>query len=109
MTDEVIAEVLKRRDNPLEGGPFRDDKDFLGFLEGVGVDTTDFNKDGIPLFYNAPFNFRIISTGSFGNSTREVTLITYDFDSLKERFIKILEDEVLGIRSLRVMTWGFGD
>ncbi|MEO0336723.1 MAG: type II secretion system protein GspK, partial [Pseudomonadota bacterium] len=93
MTDEAVAEVLTRRSDPNEGGPFVDDNDFLSFLEAQRVDTQPIRDSNLPLYYGTVFNFRVVSTGVFSNVTREIEAIVYDFDNLKERYIEIVNKE----------------
>ncbi|MCB0364344.1 MAG: general secretion pathway protein GspK [Bdellovibrionaceae bacterium] len=90
MTDEVVTKVIERRSSPQEGGPFRNYDDFLDFLGTQGVRTDSFNPAGIPLVFDAELNFRIKSVGSYGRVTREIEVVTYDFDNIKERYIDIL-------------------
>lgn len=87
VTDEVVAKIMKRRNDMNEGGPFKDDNDFYGFLDGQGVRIDRASPNRIPLFYGPEFNFRINSTGIFANSTREITAITFDMESVKDRYI----------------------
>ncbi|MCB0384477.1 MAG: general secretion pathway protein GspK [Bdellovibrionales bacterium] len=90
MTDEVVTKVIERRNSPQEGGPFRNYDDFLDFLGSQGVRTDSFNPAGIPLTFDAELNFRIKSVGQYGRVTREIEVVTYDFDNIKERYIDIL-------------------
>ena len=71
ITDEVIKDILKRRDNPDEGGPFKGTssdecrKDFKSFIEGRGAKlATEF--DQIPFLCDKVINFRIQATGRSG-------------------------------------------
>lgn len=89
ITSEIADEILRRRNDP-QIGPFKDGNDFNSFLGGQGVDINRFNDSQIPLYFDAEYNFRIKSTGQFGNSTREIIAIVYDFDTVKERLEKLL-------------------
>lgn len=93
MTEEAADAVIQRRNNPQEGGPFQSEEDFFGFLRTFGVDTQALESTGIPLLFDAEYNFRIQSTGQFANVTREITVVTYDFENLTERYITLLEQE----------------
>jgi general secretion pathway protein K len=94
ITEEVAKEIKKRRDDPQLGGIFKDDNDFLGFLNGKGVDTNRFNETKIPLIFDAEYNFRIRAIGLAGSSsrptTREIIAIAYDFDKVKQRLGEII-------------------
>lgn len=86
ITDEVIKNLMKRRNSPQEGGPFKDENDFYGFLDSQGV-RVDRNSSKIPLFFGPEFNFRINSTGIFANSKRDITAIVFDYDNVRERYV----------------------
>ena len=90
VTEEVADEIIKRRSSPDEGGPFRNQEDFFSFIEALGVRTASFNEAQIPLTFDAELNFRIKATGQFGRVTRDIEVVTYDFDNIKERYIEIL-------------------
>ncbi len=53
MTDEIVDKIITRRSSPEEGGPFRNQEDFLEFLDTVGVRTDSFNPAGILLAFDA--------------------------------------------------------
>lgn len=91
LKDDVLKEVIKRRSTPELGGPFKDEDDFYGFLDGKGMRTDNLRKAKLPLIFDAEYNFRIISTGLSGNVKREITAITYDIDSLTPRYVEILD------------------
>ena len=93
LTDEVVKLILERRKIPENGGLFKNEDDFLSFLEQSGVDTETFNEAQIPFLFGPEFNFRIRSTGVYGKATREIVAITYDVDNLKERLIEILDKD----------------
>ncbi len=85
ITDKVADEIIKRRSDINLGGPFRDEKDFLGFISGYGVNTTNFNQEKEPLYFDYEINFRISCIGLVGNITREITSIVYDFQKVQAR------------------------
>lgn len=92
---EKAGLIIQRREDKEKGGFFKDQDEFLGFLEGgeINIDTSEFNQDGIPLLFAEEQNFRVISTGNYSNATREITAITYDMDNLMERLITLLDEE----------------
>lgn len=92
ITDEVIAEILKRRADPSEGGPFKNEEDFFAFLRTQGVRTERLAELDMPLLFDAEYNFRIISSGRVGNVRREITAITFDIDNLTDKMVQILND-----------------
>lgn len=96
ITDDVIAEIEKRRSDPALGGPFKNEEDFFNFLRTQGVNTGRLAEMDMPWLFDAEFNFRIISSGKFGNSRREITVITYDIDNLTDKMVNILNDSNKG-------------
>ncbi len=72
ITDEVLKEILKRRDNPEEGGPFKGSsaeecaKDFKTFIESRGARLQP-EFDQIPFICDKVINFRIQATGRSGS------------------------------------------
>jgi general secretion pathway protein K len=95
LTKENAEAIIARRQNQELGGLFKNEEDFLSFLTSaeVNINIENFNEEGIPLLFNEEFNFRIKSTGNFGEATREIIAITYDTDSLKERLITLLDKQ----------------
>lgn len=93
ITDEIANEVISRRSDQDRGGPFKDEDDFFSFMGTLGIDKADFNANNIPLLFDPVYNFRITSTGLFQNTKKEITVITYDADSLKNHYAKLLDKE----------------
>ncbi len=94
ITNEVAGSIIERIENKEKGGPFKNEEDFLAFLESEGnIDTSEFNKDGIPLLFGFEHSFVINSEGVFAGASRTITAITFDLEYLKERFVSILEKE----------------
>jgi len=95
ITEEVAAEILKRREDVALGGPFKDEKDFFGFIGGWGVNTDNFNEDKIPLYYDSEINFYISCIGVAGSVSREIRSVVYDFQKVQSRLKKSLSDATL--------------
>jgi len=93
ITDDIADKILERISDKELGGPFQNSDDFLGFLQGENLSVDEFNEDGIPLLFGSEHNFVIRSTGSFAGVTKEITAITFDLESLKARFVTLLEEE----------------
>lgn len=91
ITDEIVKEILARRDNPQEGGPFKSAEDFWNFVSGLGARLTS-GYQNTPLIFEGTYNFRIKATGSFSNSTKELDVITYDLGKVADQ-IKTLVDK----------------
>jgi len=94
VADELVTEILKRRSDPDLGGPFRDEKEFVGFLGGY-IDPQSFNNEEnkVPLFFGAELNFRINCIGVMGNMTREIDAVVYDATTVKTRLQEALMKE----------------
>lgn len=93
MNEEAVTAIIKRRSDPAEGGPFANDQDFLGFIQRFNVNVQAIQRSGIPLIYGAEFNFRIQSIGTYGNTKREITAVTFDLENLTDRYLEILDKE----------------
>ncbi|MGZ3816979.1 MAG: general secretion pathway protein GspK [Bdellovibrio sp.] len=97
MTDAVVSEIIKRRDDEKEGGPFKCDqnggsKDFWDFVQQKGVRITG-NPEEIPLICDTVMNFKIKSTGNFANATREITAIVMDLNKSATKTKSFLDKE----------------
>ncbi|MCB0355575.1 MAG: general secretion pathway protein GspK [Bdellovibrionales bacterium] len=90
--DEVVKEILKRRSSPELGGPFKNEEDFETFLDTF-INVEKFNEGGIPLFFDNPYNFRIVSIGEFAKATSEITVVTYDVENLVGRLADYLDKQ----------------
>lgn len=91
VADEVVSEILKRRSNPDLGGPFKDEKEFMGFLGGyIDPDTFNDEENKVPLFFGAELNFRINCIGVSGKMNTEIEAVVYDADSVKARLKEAL-------------------
>jgi general secretion pathway protein K len=88
ITDKRADAIIKRRSDP-DQGPFKDEKDLLSVLAQEGVNGNPFRDDQgkmiVPLMFDAEYNFRIHSTGRSGRVEREITVVVYDFDRVKDR------------------------
>jgi len=92
ITDQIADEIIKRRSSPELGGPFASEDDFLQFLS-TWIRADKFNEGGIPLLFDSAYNFKITSTGEFARSVREISVITYDVDTLVSRMITLLDKQ----------------
>lgn len=91
MTEEAVAAILNRRNDPAEGGPFKAADEFWSFVQQKGV-RTEGKTDQIPLIFESVFNFKIRSTGEFAGATREITAIVMDLNKAAEK-IKTYADK----------------
>ena len=91
VTDEAAGRAIARRSNHKEGGPFRNEEDFLGFLGNFGVNVKAIRETKVPLLFDIEFNFRIQASGISQNVKRDITVVTYDFPNLANRFAELLD------------------
>lgn len=89
-SDEIMNLINERRNDPLQGH-FKDEDEFISFLDGIGINTQTFNETGLPLIFDAEYNFRIESTGEFANSRTNIVAITYDLEGMKDRYITVID------------------
>lgn len=78
ITDEIVTKIISRRDNPNEGGNFKEAEDFFSFVSKEGGRITQEEQEKIPLRFTNPCNFRIQSTGASGKTAITITAITYN-------------------------------
>ncbi len=92
ITEERANRIIEDRAKQ-DRGPFKDEKDFKGYLQTIGITGDPFSEGDqtkVPLLFGAEFNFRIRSTGRAGRVQREITAITYDFDRVKAQLVKFM-------------------
>lgn len=90
---EMADKVIARRTDIKLGGPFKDDNDFFGFIQGYGANVKAIQDSKIPLLYGMEFNFRVVSTGFAANVKREITVVTYDFANMAPRLANLLTQQ----------------
>ncbi len=93
-TEERVQKIIEGRGDPNRG-PFKDEKDFLGFLQSLGINDEWYKdaqgKPQILLLFDAEYNFRVEATGIMGKSYKNITAIVYDFDRVKSRMQELVE------------------
>ncbi|MFP5519205.1 MAG: general secretion pathway protein GspK [Bdellovibrionia bacterium] len=92
MTEEVVSEIMKRRDDPNLGGPFKNAEDFWAYVNQSGGRMNG-NPEEIPLIFDNITNFRIRSTGEFAGASREITAIVMDVDRVAQKVARQLVEE----------------
>lgn len=98
MTDEAVAEIIKRRSSEEEGGPFKCDPkepkspDFWDFVASRGVRVLG-NPDQIPMTCEKVMNFKIRSTGEFAGATREIIAIVMDLNRTAKKVKSFVDAE----------------
>lgn len=80
ITDEVMAEFLKRRSDP-EQGPFTQKNEFWSFLDSHGARIAKETIDETPLAFTKPTNFRIKAIGEYKGAVRQIEAIVFDVDN----------------------------
>jgi len=93
ITLEIGKEIITRRNDLEQGGPFADEDSFFSYVGTLGVNKDDFNTYNIPLLFDPVYNFRISSIGEYQGTTKEIIAITYDADSLKSHYATLLDKE----------------
>lgn len=93
MTEEAVTKAISRRSNPKEGGPFKNEQDFFGFIANYGVNVKAIQESKVPLLFDIEFNFRIQASGISQNVKRDITVVTYDFPNLANRFAEMLDKQ----------------
>lgn len=93
MNSEVVTEVLKRRQDLMNGGAFTDAADFWNFVASKGARITEEVQKNTPIVTDAAFNFRIRSIGMFANSAREIEVIVYDLPKSAKTVAGFLKKE----------------
>jgi general secretion pathway protein K len=78
MTDQVINEVMQRRDNPQNGGFFTSADDFWGFVNSKGARVPNDVQMEVPLIFDAVTNFRIQSVGEYHGAVRQIEAVVFD-------------------------------
>ncbi len=92
---EIADKIIEGRQDPARG-PFKNLEDFVGFIGGLGIPATAFldgKDEKMPLAFDAEHNFRVKAVGKSGPVIREITAITYDFDTVKERLGELLKKQ----------------
>lgn len=92
ITEEVATELVKRREDNNLGGPYKDAQDFWGYAQSKGAQTVG-DTSKIPLIFESIMNFRIRSTGQFGNVTSEITAIVMDVSQTASKIKSFVDKE----------------
>lgn len=97
MTDEVVSEIIKRRESEDQGGPFKCDQgggsaDFWNFVQQRGV-RVEGKPEEIPMTCDSVMNFKIISTGEFAGATREITAVVMDLNKAASKIKSFTDKE----------------
>lgn len=81
ITDEIAEEIIKRRNDPNLGGPFKSKEDFWGFITSRGARLGEKTEE-TPLIFDKVSNFRIKSTGEYAGVSREINVVVMDLQSV---------------------------
>lgn len=92
ITEEVVSEIIKRRDDPGLGGPFQSAEDFWNFVTQSGGRING-DPSKVPLIFESITNFRIISTGEFAGASREITAVVMDIDRIAQKVAEQIKKE----------------
>jgi general secretion pathway protein K len=83
-TDELVSELIKRRDDLNLGGPFQTADDFWNYVRQMRGQING-DPTQIPLIFDSITNFKIRSTGEFAGASREITAIVMDVDRVAQK------------------------
>lgn len=97
MTDEVVKEIISRRDNMQAGGPFQNADDFWGFATGRGARVPAEKQAEIPLIFDKVMSFRIRSSAEYRGNTHTIEVVVWDFPQVAENLAKQVSQEILGV------------
>jgi general secretion pathway protein K len=86
MTDEIVDELISRRQNLLDHGPFNESL-FRDLIQEKLGDYGNFNPSKIPILYTAVANFKIESVGFSGKISKTVISHVYDQTELLETMV----------------------
>jgi general secretion pathway protein K len=93
---EVADAIITRRNDDNQGGFFASSQDFWEFVNQKGGNVTPDAQKQIPLVFDAVYNFRIRSVGDFGSSTREITAVTFDLQSMASKIASQIQADAAG-------------
>lgn len=95
ITPERAEKIIEDR-GKKERGPFKDEQDFVGYLNTLGVAGNPFREKDVlkvPLLFDPEFNFKIRSIGQAGRVQKEITAIVYDTDRVTSRLKDFLGEQ----------------
>lgn len=100
ITDERADKIITDRASK-DRGPFKDENDFVQYLNSIGVQGNPFETQAqgnnpaskIPLLFDPEFNFTVRSTGQAGRVQKEITAVVYDVDQTTARLHDALKSQ----------------
>ena len=95
ITPERADKIIEDR-GKKERGPFKDEDDFVQYLNSIGVAGNPFREKDVlkvPLLFDPEFNFRIRSVGQAGRVQKEITAVVYDVDRVTLRLRDFLSQQ----------------
>jgi general secretion pathway protein K len=92
ITDEIANEVIKRREDPKLGGPYKDAQDFWNFVTSKNA-RLEGNPKEVPLIFDTIMNFRIRSSGEFAGASKEITAIVMDVSKAASKMSDYINQE----------------
>lgn len=81
ITDEIVTEVIKRRDDMQAGGFFSNANEFWEFINSKGGRVSAEVQKDTPLIFDAVTNFSIRSVGEYNGAIREINAVVFDISS----------------------------
>ncbi len=94
ITDEIASDIIKRRDTPSLGGPFKKKEEFWQFVTEKGARLrAQKPAEDIPLVFESATNFKIRATGVSSNTTSEIYAIVMNINKAASQ-LKTMNDEL---------------
>lgn len=100
LTDEIVKEVIERREDPEKGGPFKGkdseqcNADFKSFVESRGA-KLDSQFETIPFICDKVVNFKIIAKGRSGSGKgaiqKTIQLVVMDFQKSAKQLKSMID------------------
>lgn len=92
ITEAVADQLIRRRENDAEGGPFKSPEDFWNAMQMYGG-RPPANPAEIPIITDAIASFRIKSTGVYSNVRSQIEVVVMDLDSVSKRVADFVKKE----------------
>jgi len=91
ITSKIADQIIERRTDNTKGGEFKDANDFWNYVSSIGARVDPNNQQNIPIICDSVFNFKIVATGAYKNTTSEITAIVFDLQKTAGQTIKMIQ------------------
>jgi general secretion pathway protein K len=97
ITDEVVSEILARRDNIQLGGPFQSVEDFWSFANSRGARVTTEKQAEIPMIFDNVMSFRIQSSAEYKGNNHTIEIVVWDYPQIVNSLAEQVSQEITGV------------